>query len=288
MTFAMFALVGVALISMAPRRGGVPRVDLGRPGRPSAWQVSDEFLIRWIRRTDIELDPRAVRRAWIAMAVTGAAGSAMISGLSSLVAVVVGTALGLAAPMAIGLVRRDRSSMRVVASLPEMLELIARSLRGGADLHTALRDVSGGSNEAGRTLGSVLERIDAGERLGEAMDRWVVALGHQDAAIVRAVIRLGDTTGGSMANALNGAAATLRERSALRAEIRALTSQSRASAMVVALSPLAFLVVVAATDPRSSHVLFSTNLGRMCLIGGLFLDGVGLFWMHSLTAAVSS
>lgn len=288
MTFAMFALVGVVLIGVAPRRGGVPRVDIGRPLRLSIGSGFDGFLVRWIRRADIGLDPRSVRRSWITMAVVGAAGSAMISGFSSLVAVVVGTAVGLAAPMAIGLVRRDRASMRVVASLPEMLELIARSLRGGADLHTALRDVSGGSNEAGRTLGSVLERIDAGERLGEAVDRWVIALGHQDAAIVRAVIRLGDTTGGSMANALNGAAATLRERSALRGEIRALTSQSRASAMVVALSPLAFLVVVAATDPRSSHVLFSTNLGRMCLIGGLILDGVGLFWMHRLTAAVSS
>ncbi len=287
MTFAAFALVSVVLIGMAPWRGAVPRVDIGRPGRLSIGSASDELLDRWIRRADIDLEPRSARRAWIAMAVTGAAGSAMISGFSSPEAVVVGTALGLAAPMVIALVRRDRASMRVVASLPEMLELTARSLRGGADLHTALRDVSGGSNEAGRTLGSVLERIDAGERLGEAMDRWVVALGHQDAAIVRAVIRLGDTTGGSMANALNGAAATLRERSALRAEIRALTSQSRASAMVVALSPLAFLVVVAATDPRSSHVLFSTTLGRLCLIGGLVLDGVGLFWMHRLTAAVS-
>jgi len=143
-----------------------------------------------------------------------------------------------------------------------------------------------GSNEAGRTLGSVLHRVAAGQRLGEALDRWVVDLGHRDASVVRAVIRLGDSTGGSMATALDRAAATIRERAALRSEVQALTSQSRTSAMVIALSPLGFLAVVAVADPKSSRVLFTTNFGRLSLVSGLLLDGLGLLWMSRLTAEV--
>lgn len=287
MTFAVLAATTVVLAGSAPWRIVAPRCPDGG-GRPS-WTrpVVDVFVHRWIERTDLDLDPPAVRRIWLVSVVVGAGLVALITGFSSSTAVGIGALAGAITPVGIAIARRDRAEARLIASLPEMLELLARSLRGGADIHTALRDVAGGSNEIGRTLDQMLRRIDAGERLGEAMDRWVVELGHEDASVVRAVIRLGDSTGGSMANALDAAAATLRERSALRAEIRALTSQSRASAMVVALSPLAFLIVVAGTDQRSSHVLFSTATGRLCLIGGLFLDGLGVMWMHRLTLAAT-
>jgi len=210
----------------------------------------------------------------------------VVGGATTPAGVIFGAVVGAAIPVAWVVSRGDRESLQVTESLPEMLELLARSLRGGADLHLALKDLATSGNAAGRSLAPVLRRVEAGGRLGESLDQWVVDLGHRDASVVRAVVRLGDSTGGSMAPAFDRAAATIRERSALRGEIRSLTSQSRASAMVIALSPVGFLVVVAATDPKTSHVLFSTAIGRACLVGGLFLDGLGLLWMSRLTAGV--
>lgn len=243
--------------------------------------ISDRLI-----RAGVEMSPTVACRMWVLSAVAGLLSGVAISGRLDPVAVVFGGSVGILGPAFVIFARGDRASRRVVESLPEMLELLARSLRGGADLRTALRDVAVGPNEAGRTLNSVLRRVAAGERLAEAMDRWAVDLGHRDASVIRAVITLGDSTGGSMATALDRAAATIRERSALRSEIRALTSQSRASAMVIVLSPVVFLALVAVTDPRSSHVLFATNIGRLSLTGGLVLDGLGLLWMSHLTSAV--
>jgi len=232
------------------------------------------------------MEPRSAMRLWLTTGVLGVIVMMVVIGATGPVGLALGALAGVVLPVVMVAARGDRESRRIVAALPEMLELLARSLRGGADLHTALRDLADGPNEAGRTLESVLLRVEAGGRLGESFDRWVVDLGHRDASVVRAVIRLGDSTGGSMAPALDRAAATIRERSAIRSEVRALTSQSRASAIVIAVSPLGFLAVVSATDPRTAHVLFATSIGRACLAGGLLLDGLGLLWMSRLTAGV--
>ncbi len=290
MVLAIAAAVGAVVV--APWDGSSPRrlqdrhPTTGRARVPSGEKPILQVLDVRLRRAGISLDARVAVRLWLASSVVGAISTALVLGADGPVGLILGVTAGAVVPVVMVLVKGDDESRRVMASLPEMLELLARSLRGGADLHTALHDLSDGTNEAGLTLKPVLLRVEAGGRLGESFDRWVVDLGHRDASIVRAVIRLGDSTGGSMAPALDRAAATIRERSAIRAEVRALTSQSRASAIVIAASPIGFLAVVSATDPRSAHVLFATSIGRACLIGGLLLDGLGLLWMSRLTSGV--
>jgi len=240
---------------------------------------------RRLTKADVKMSARAAIRLWITSTAVGSVLIASVLGRLSLISVLVGALVGAAAPVLVVLGRGDGASKRMAESLPEMLELLSRSLRGGADLHTALHDVARGDNEAGRSFGPLLRRVSAGERLGDAMDRWLVQLRDRDALMVRAVIGLGDSSGGSMAPALDRAAMTMRERTALSAEIRALTSQSRASAMVIGISPLAFFATVAIADPKSSQVLFSSVFGRICLVLGVVLDALGLWWMSRLTSA---
>jgi len=284
----MVVLLATAVaIAAVPWHGSPPRPVVkisAEPSPPTSRWLAD--IEERLDTADIAIDAHAAIWLWMASSLAGVIAVVTLGGAESLVPVVFGAAVGAAIPAGWALSRGDRKSLRVMESLPEMLELLARSLRGGAGLHLALGDLAKSGNRAGQSLGPVLRRVEAGGRLGESLDQWVVELGHRDASVVRAVVLLGDSTGGSMAPALDRAAATIRERSALRDEIRALTSQSRASAMVIAASPVGFLAVVAVTDPKTSHVLFSTSIGRACLMGGLFLDGLGLLWMSRLTAGV--
>ncbi len=255
---------------------------------PARWNTErvNSAVSRRLVMADLHLGAEAAIRLWVTSTVVGAVLVASFLGHLTPISLIFGALIGAVGPVVVVVKRGDGASERLAQSLPEMLELLSRSLRGGADLHTALHDVARSDNEAGRSLGPVLGRVSAGERLGDAIDRWVVQLRHRDARIVRAVVGLGDFSGGSMAPALDRAASTIRERSSLSAEIRALTSQSRASAMVIGISPLAFFAVVAITDPKSSHILFASNIGRLCLGSGIFLDTLGLWWMSRLTSAV--
>jgi tight adherence protein B len=182
---------------------------------------------------------------------------------------------------------RSRRRRRLIAALPELVDLIARALRGGANLQLAMAEAAASEGPASESLRAVLARVAAGERLGDGVDRWAAGLTHPDADMVRAVLRLGGSTGGALAVSLERTAATLRERTALADEIRALTAQARASSLVVALAPLGFLGVVVTVDRDSAAVLFTTPLGFACLLTGLLLDAAGIVWMSQIAAAVA-
>ena len=277
-------LVGTA-VAVAPQRSRPRAFERGQPGAARRPRRAVVRLAEVLDRAGVDIEATRIPRLW-----SGAVGLAAVVGLAlgGGTGVVGAVLLGVVGPPAWVATRGDRRRALVISSLPELLELVARGLRGGADLHTALSESAGAVPGAGHTLRPALDRVAAGARLGESLDRWVVDIGHPDAAIVRAVVRLGDTTGAAMATALDRAAGTLRERAALRAEIAALTSQTRASSMVVASAPLGFLLVIASTDPRSAEVLFATAWGRLCLVVGLSLDAVGIVWMRRLTARVGT
>jgi tight adherence protein B len=98
-----------------------------------------------------------------------------------------------------------------------------------------------------------------------------------------AALCLGADTGGAQARAVDGVAMTIRSRLAVAGEVRALASQARVSALVIAVSPVAFGAFAAATDRRSAGFLFRTPLGLSCLVAGLALDAVAAAWMARIT-----
>jgi tight adherence protein B len=102
-----------------------------------------------------------------------------------------------------------------------------------------------------------------------------------------AALSLGAETGGASAQAIDGVTATIRTNLAIAGEVRALSSQARLSALVIALAPIAFSFLAFTTDGTTASFLLGTPLGLVCVVLGLGLDAVGWFWMRRLTAAVA-
>jgi len=167
--------------------------------------------------------------------------------------------------------------------LPAVLESVAAQLRAGSSLRQAV------SGTVPPPSASVLP--DHWRRLSEdlavvgveaALDRWVEAAG--DRASVRlaaGALALAAATGGSPARAVDGVASTLRARLALGQEVRALSSQARASAAVIAAAPVVFSVLAGLGD-RRIVAFFLSPLGFVLLVVGIGLDVLGAWWMHRL------
>lgn len=167
-------------------------------------------------------------------------------------------------------------------SLPQALELTARALRSGASVLTALDTVATEMPETGWT--EVVGRVRGGLDLTEALDGW--ADGRSERQTAAALLVLGHRSGAAMAASLDRAAASLRQRSALGDEIRALTSQTRVSGMVVAVAPAGFTAVIAVADPGALGTLVATPIGLLSLMAGLVLEGLGVWWMGRLSRGV--
>lgn len=167
-------------------------------------------------------------------------------------------------------------------ALPQALELTARALRSGASVLTALDMVATEMPETG--WAEVVARVRGGLGLTEALDGWIGDRSERQTAA--ALLVLGHRSGAAMAASLDRAAASLRQRSALVDEIRALTSQTRVSGMVVAAAPAGFTAVIAVADPGALGALVATPIGLLSLVAGLVLEGLGVWWMGRLSRGV--
>ena len=181
-------------------------------------------------------------------------------------------------------IRRWRSGADRSA-LPLVLELLARELRAGATVPVALRTIAD-AEPAADSLRPIVERVDRGALVGDELDRWAAGFDTDDARLARSVLRLGLSTGAALADSLDRLGATVRDRVELDDELRALTAQSRASAVVLALAPAAFLLILGLIDPGMLVPLVSTSLGWLCLVVGLLLDAFGFWWMRRLVSRI--
>ncbi len=253
------------------------RALVDRPARILPFRVRGP-LSRALAAADIDLGPEDAVRLWVAgtLGVGVVAGSlAPALGLLAVVAATVG------APLALRFAG-GRHAANLVAALPGLLDDVAADLRAGGTVNAALDRAADGRGRLAPDLAALRARIDLGLDLGDALERWARARPHPGFAEVAGALTVAATTGGRAAGALTGLAASLRDRLACTAEARALSAQARASAVVVGVAPIAYLLFATVVDPGSIKILVGTTVGRLCLVVGLALDAVAALWMRRI------
>ncbi|MET0903821.1 MAG: type II secretion system F family protein [Acidimicrobiales bacterium] len=174
--------------------------------------------------------------------------------------------------------RRDRQ-------LPDALDRLGASLRAGEAVGAALMRLADAvADPLGVELRAIARSIEHGAPVADALEVWAASDGtSRDVRLVAAALTIGAGSGGEVARAVDGVAVTLRERHEVLAEARALATQARASAAVLATAPLVFALLVATVEPHAIAFLFTTPLGVGCLILGVGLDVAGWLWMARIT-----
>lgn len=224
-------------------------------------------------------------RRWLVLAVAAPVAGLVCGGAALAVA---SAGLALVAPLAVLRARRGQDEVRLQAALPEVLEEVARGVRGGLALPVAVASTAGGGHGPwAPDLRRLALALDSGAGLTDELAAWRDRRPLPGLQLAVAALSLGAETGGAQARALDGVATTLRDREAVRAELLALSSQARASAVVMALTPLAFAFLAAVTDPRTAAFLVHTVAGVGCLVGGALLDLAALAWMLRISGSGS-
>jgi tight adherence protein B len=279
---AVLVVAAVVRLAMTSSRRNAVRRRLpfgADPERSSAGTVATE----WFAAADVT--PVSTARAIAMTGVVGGAGL-LLAG-PPLALLLAGSCWG--GPLLWLWLNRDRRDRRIEQLLPEALEAIARALRSGGSM---LQAVEVAAASLPPPLGADLHRVAIEARHGSglvpALERWSADRPLPGVRLAVAALALGAETGGAQARAVDGVAATLRQRLAVTAELRALSSQARMSAVVIAVAPLGFGLFASVTDGRTASFLLGTPLGLVCLAGGLLLDGVAAVWMHALTRPAQS
>lgn len=229
---------------------------------------------------------RRVSMAALVVGVVGVAtaGVAMGPGAVALLAVI-----ALVGPSRDRLHRRAARRHRRETQLPIALDRMAAALRTGSSLPMAIDEVGGALDPPlGPELRSVAGEIARGQPTREALDAW--AARHDDAGtrLAASALVLSTVVGSTPARAIDGVAATVRERLDLVAERRTMAAQARTSAFVLSVAPVAFAAVLVLADTAAARFLIGTPAGWACLASGAVLDGAGAWWMARLSRGDTS
>jgi tight adherence protein B len=179
---------------------------------------------------------------------------------------------------------RLRRRSDVDHQMPELLENVARFVRGGSSLPVALRDASAELDESlRRELAVVLSAADHGQSLADSFDEWARASSAPTRHMVAAAMVIAHRVGGRAAHTFDALASSLRARASARRDAHVMAAQAHASALIIGVAPLAFAIVIAAVDPVTAAAAVRSTAGRLCLLAGAGCEALGLWWIHRLS-----
>lgn len=185
--------------------------------------------------------------------------------------------LGLAAPYMYMVQRAARRQAQLTSQLPDALDMLSSALRSGYALTRGFQVVASQMHPPiSEEFERVLQEIQVGISVTEALDGLLMRTDSYDLELVVAAIQTQLTMGGNLAEVLDKIAGMIRERVRLQGEINAATSEGRLSASILVAMPIVMALVISAINPGYLDPLFKERLGIMMLMGAglLMLTGI--------------
>ncbi len=184
-----------------------------------------------------------------------------------------GLALGAAAAIAgpVFVIRRAeaRREARFLAAFPDALDLVVRGVRSGLPVTETLHAVA---REMPEPVASVFAELGANLRIGMSLAEALTVVGNRIALpefrffAISLIVQ--QETGGNLAEILQNLATMLRRRQQMRLKVRAMSSEARASAMIIGSLPFLTGAVISWINPDYMAKLFIDPRGWMMLAAG--------------------
>lgn len=144
---------------------------------------------------------------------------------------------------------KKRLSM-IEEQLPDAIELMVRSLRVGHPFSSALTIVSKEvPDPLASEMGVISDESAYGRDVGEALKNMAERLDMQDMRFLAVAVTIQQTSGGNLAEILDGLAKVIRARFKLFRRVRAITAEAKWSGMFLSIFPLGALVGINVLQP---------------------------------------
>ena len=196
-----------------------------------------------------------------------------IKGLPVMLALLVGLLAGAGLPhFVLGFLINKRIK-KFTANFPDAIELLVRGLRSGLPVSETLgvvaREVPG---PVGEEFKLVTEKIRIGKPMEDALQDTADRLGTAEFQFFVITLAIQRETGGNLSETLSNLADVLRKRAQMKLKIRAMSSESKASAYIVGSLPFFVFAMVWWVNPGYLGGFFYEP---RLIVAGL----VGAVWM---------
>ncbi|MEA3002630.1 MAG: tight adherence protein [Sphingomonadales bacterium] len=207
----------------------------------------------------------------------------LLRGMPLFLAIFVGLFAGIGLPHYVVSKLILRRVAKFNARFPDALELMVRGLRSGLPITETMGVVAdelpGPISEEFR---AVTDKMKIGRTMEAALQESADRLGTAELQFFVITLAIQRETGGNLAETLANLADVLRKRAQMKLKIRAMSSESKASAWIVGSLPFIVFVLVWWISPDYMGHFFSDQRLIVAGCGGVVWMGIGVFIMAKM------
>lgn len=179
--------------------------------------------------------------------------------------------------------RTQQRQTRFAEQLPDTLTMIARSLRAGHSLTSAVELVSQELPEpTGGLFKIAYEQQQLGMRIAESLRTLPEKIDSIDLHFFVTIIRINSETGGNLAEILEKLAETIRSRLQIRRQVQVYTAEGRMSGYVLVLLPVFVFIAFYLKNPGYMEVFFTEQICRMSLFAAVIAQIAGFLMIRKI------
>ena len=213
------------------------------------------------------------------------AGLLWLKGAPVMLALLFGLAVGAGLPhWLVGFFTKRRVA-RFTAKFPDAIELLVRGLRSGLPVTETIGIIG---NEVDGPVGEEFRMVSDKMKIGKSMDAALQdtadRLGTPEFQFFVITIAIQRETGGNLAETLANLATVLRQRGQMKLKIKAMSSESKASAYIVGSLPFIVFAMIWVINAGYMQNFFVDPRLIITGLGGLLWMGIGVFIMAKMVS----
>ncbi len=169
------------------------------------------------------------------------------------------------------------------SNFPDAIELMVRGLRSGLPISETLLIVASEiQGPVGIEFRHVADKMKIGRTMEAALQETADRLGTAEFQFFVITLAIQRETGGNLAETLSNLADVLRKRAQMKLKIRAMSSESKASAYIVGALPFLVFTIVWMMNPTYMGGFFSDQRLIVAGLGGMVWMSIGAFIMAKM------
>src|SRR5215470_9118379 len=189
----------------------------------------------------------------------------------------IGFAAGLGLPRWILSFLKNRRELKFIDALPDSVDIIVRGIKAGLPLLDSMKVIVADAPEPIKSeFRAVLETQAIGMPLGDACGKLYERVPIPEANFFAIVISIQQKAGGNLSEALGNLSRVLRDRKKMKAKIRAMSMEAKASGAIIACLPITVMGLVYMTSPDYISLLWTHRMGNMMLLASAVWMSMGV------------
>jgi tight adherence protein B len=207
----------------------------------------------------------------------------LVVGGPILPAAAIGMFAGLGLPRWIISFLKKRRHNKFLEHFPDAVDIIVRGIKAGLPLMDSMRVIVSDAPEPIKSeFRAILETQTIGLPLGEACGKLYERIPLPEANFFGIVVLIQQKSGGNLSEALGNLSRVLRDRKKMKAKIKAMSMEAKASAGIIGSLPILVMGIVYVTSPDYIELLWTTPVGRLLLAGSAVWMLMGIMVMKKM------